>query len=174
MRYPFLALLAARPSHGYELKTALERHFGSVLAPLNAGQVYTTLGRLEHDGLIRGSAVSGDNRQKRVYELTPAGQAVLDEWLATPEPAARARDAFFLKLVLAPLAGVAEPRRLIADQRREYLSALRELTRERENETTVTTLLAEGTALHLEADLRWLELCEQRLFEEDDNARARG
>jgi DNA-binding PadR family transcriptional regulator len=166
MRYPFLALLADGPAHGYELKQSLEHRFGDVLLPLNAGQVYTTLQRLERDGLVDGRDVPEDGRQKRVYELTPAGREALDDWVATPTTATRLRDEFFLKLVLAGHAGVADPRALIERQRREYLQALRDLAAVAPNGNDVASLLAEGAALHLEADLKWLDLCEQRLTEE--------
>jgi DNA-binding PadR family transcriptional regulator len=167
MRHPFLALLADGPAHGYELKLALEHRFGSVLAPLNAGQVYTTLGRLERDGLVRGSDVAGDTRQKRIYELTDAGRDALADWVAAPATATRLRDEFFLKLVLAGLTGIADPRALIERQRREYLQALRDLAGAAANGNEAGSLLAEGAALHLEADLKWLDLCQERLIRED-------
>ena len=167
MRYPFLALLADGPSHGYELKLALERRFGTVLPPLNAGQVYTTLGRLERDGLVRGADVAGDTRQKRVYELTDAGRDALADWVAAPATATRLRDEFFLKLVLAGLTGITDPRALIERQRREYLQALRDLAGAATNGNEAGSLLAEGAALHLEADLKWLDLCQERLIRED-------
>jgi DNA-binding PadR family transcriptional regulator len=168
MKFPFLALLSSGPAHGYELKQELEQRFGSTLAPLNAGQVYTTLQRLERDGLVQGEDVSGDSRQKRVYTLTDAGREALATWVTAPASATRLRDEFFLKLVLAGSSGIADPRALIERQRREYLLALRALS-----ETNgavadpVASLLAEGTALHLEADLRWLDLCESQLVQED-------
>jgi DNA-binding PadR family transcriptional regulator len=167
MRHPFLALLASGPAHGYELKQALEERFGSTLPPLNAGQVYTTLARLERDGLVRGADVPDDSRQKRVYELTDAGREELDRWVATPTPATRLRDEFFLKLVLAAQAGVADPRLLIERQRREYLQALRDLAGMSSNGNVAGSLLVEGAALHLEADLRWLDLCEERMIQEE-------
>jgi len=167
MRYPFLALLAERPAHGYELRQVLEQRFGSTLPPLNAGQVYTTLQRLERDGLVRGEGVPDDTRQKRIYELTDAGRGLLADWVAAPTPATRLRDEFFLKLVLAGLSGIADPAALIARQRQEYLQALRDVTETAANGTTVGALLAEGAALHLEADLRWLDLCQERLLEGD-------
>ena len=166
MRYPFLALLANGPAHGYELRQGLEQRFGDVLPRLNAGQVYTTLQRLERDGLVAGRDVPEDGRQKRVYELTPSGREALEEWVATPSAATRLRDEFFLKLVLAGQAGVADPRVLIDRQRRECLQALRGLADLASNGNVVGSLLAEGAALHLEADLKWLDLCEQRLLEE--------
>ncbi|HXV57383.1 MAG TPA: helix-turn-helix transcriptional regulator [Gaiellaceae bacterium] len=170
MRYPFLALLAAGPAHGYELKQALEQRFGPTLAPLNAGQVYTTLQRLERDGLVSGRDVPGDTRQKRIYTLTEAGREALTSWVTAPTPATRLRDEFFLKLVLAGTSGITDPRALIEQQRREYLVALRALAEANgAADGPVASLLAEGTALHLEADLRWLDLCESRLIQEDSS-----
>jgi DNA-binding PadR family transcriptional regulator len=168
MKYPFLALLADGPAHGYELKLALDQRFGSLLPPLNAGQVYTTLSRLERDGLVRGSDVTQESRpNKKVYELTAAGRDALQEWIATPAAATRLKDEFFMKLVLAGLSGVADPKALIDRQRREYLQTLRDLAAADVNGNAVRALLVEGAALHLEADLKWLELCEQRLIRED-------
>jgi DNA-binding PadR family transcriptional regulator len=168
MKYPFLALLEAGPRHGYELKQALEQRFGAALAPLNGGQVYTTLQRLEREGLVSGADVPGDTRQKRLYSLTPAGRGALRDWVEAPAAATRKRDEFFLKLVLAGLTGIADPRSLVERQRREYLITLRALgARGSTNGDPVAALLVEGTALHLEADLRWLDLCEERLIRED-------
>jgi DNA-binding PadR family transcriptional regulator len=168
MKYPFLALLASGPRYGYELKQSLEQRFGAALSPLNGGQIYTTLQRLERDGLVRGEDVPGDTRQKRIYALTEQGREALEQWVAEPTSATRRRDEFFLKLVLAGLAGIADPRGLIERQRREYLVALRALNEPNGSHSDpVASLLAEGAALHLEADLRWLDLCERRLVEED-------
>jgi DNA-binding PadR family transcriptional regulator len=170
MKYPFLALLAAGPRYGYELKQALEQRFGAALAPLNGGQIYTTLQRLERDGLVRGEDVPGDSRQKRLYFITDMGNEALRDWVATPAAATRQRDEFFLKLVLAGLSGIADPGALVERQRREYLIALRALgERGGPGEDPVAALLFEGAALHLEADLRWLDLCETRLIREDEH-----
>lgn len=166
MRFPLLALLAEGPAHGYELKQAMEQRFGSVLPPLNAGQIYTTLSRLQRDGLVEDDAVAQNGRpNKRVYRLTELGRTELRGWVAEATPAARLKDDFFIKLVLARAAGIADPGELIARQRGAYLQALREL-----DDVALTTngddtaaLLIEGAALHLEADLKWLDLCEQRL-----------
>jgi DNA-binding PadR family transcriptional regulator len=166
MRFPLLALLASGPAHGYELKQALEQQFGSVLPPLNAGQIYTTLSRLERDGLVDDDAVAQNGRpNKRVYRLTEAGQAELAGWVSDSTPASRLKDDFFIKLVLARAAGIADPLELIDRQRSAYLQALRELddvAAQADGDVTAA-LLIEGAALHLEADLKWLDLCEQRL-----------
>jgi DNA-binding PadR family transcriptional regulator len=169
MKFPILAMLASSPAHGYELKRELEQHFGAALPPLNTGQIYTSLARLERDGLVDADRVAQDSRpNKRVYRLTPEGQAALDEWVTQPTPGSRLRDEFFMKLVLAGRAGIADPRVLIERQRGEYLQALRDLDRlsGNANGDWAEALLIEGAALHLEADLKWLALCEERLTAE--------
>ena len=169
MKFPILAMLASSPAHGYELKRELEQHFGAALPPLNTGQIYTSLARLERDGLVDADRVAQDSRpNKRVYRLTPLGQAALDEWVAQPTPGSRLRDEFFMKLVLAGRAGIADPRVLIERQRGEYLQGLRDLDRlsRTANGDWAEALLIEGAALHLEADLKWLALCEERLTAE--------
>ena len=164
MRFPLLALLANGPAHGYELKQAMEQQFGSVLPPLNAGQIYTTLSRLERDGLVNDDPVAQNGRpNKRVYQLTEAGRMELRGWVADATPAARLRDDFFVKLVLARAAGIADPLELIDRQRGAYLQALRELDDVATGDDEISALLVEGAALHLEADLKWLDLCEQRM-----------
>ena len=166
MRYPVLALLAASPAHGYEIKRGLEERFGAVIAPLTAGQVYTTLQRLERDELVADDAVAQFGRpDKRVYRLTDAGRRALEEWLGTASAPTRLRDDFFMKLTFASAIGIADPQELIARQRAAYLRSLGELERVladgHEDETTI--LVVEGAALHLEADLRWLDRCEEVL-----------
>src|SRR5215208_6065583 len=107
MRNAFLALLARALAHGYELKHAFEAAVGGVWPPLNAGQIYTTLGRLERDGLVQSAHVAQAHRpDKRVYELTAAGKAALEEWIDAPVEGPSLKDEFFMKLVLAQTAGL--------------------------------------------------------------------
>src|SRR5689334_5240155 len=128
MRFPLLALLATGPAHGYELKAQLEQRFGAVLPPLNAGQIYTTLSRLERDGLVDDDAVAQNGRpNKRVYRLTELGRTELRGWVAEATPATRLKDDFFMKLVLARAAKIADPLVLIDRQRDAYLQSLRDL-----------------------------------------------
>jgi DNA-binding PadR family transcriptional regulator len=172
MRYPFLALLASGPAHGYELRQAFEERFGGLLPPINAGQIYTTLARLERDGLVSADDVAQNGRpNKRVYELTDGGRSALAAWVAAPAPGARLKDEFFIKLVLAGLTGVADPKALIERQRREYLQSMRDLDRlaaeRRGSGDPAAELLIEGAILHLRADLEWLDLCDQRLIPQE-------
>jgi DNA-binding PadR family transcriptional regulator len=167
MKYPLLALLSSGPAHGYELKQAFESRFGAVWPPVNIGQVYSTLQRLERDALVHGSEVQQDSRPARhVFAITEAGLRVLGEWLNAADAGPRLRDEFFLKLVLSRLAGLAEPLEIIERQRLTYLRELRDLNdiaaRSRDGDAT-SQLLAEGVSLHVQADLKWLDLCEERI-----------
>ena len=166
MRHAVLALLADEPAHGYEIKRALEERFGTVVAPLNAGQVYTTLQRLQRDELVADDAVAQRGRpDKRVYRLTEAGRRALEEWLGAPSAPTRLRDDFFMKLVFAHSMGLADPSELIARQRVAYLRSLAELERVLASGGAdgTTALVVEGAALHVEADLKWLDRCEEVL-----------
>jgi DNA-binding PadR family transcriptional regulator len=165
MRELFLALLSGEHAHGYELKRALEQEFGSLLPTLNAGQIYTTLARLERDGFVESETVPGDSRGKRVYRLTAAGRRTLAAWIETPTSGRGLKDDFFMKLVVASSAGLARPQKLIESQRREYLQSLRDLNGvlEANGKGPTAELLVEGAILHLKADLEWLDLIEQRL-----------
>jgi DNA-binding PadR family transcriptional regulator len=171
MRELFLALLAADRGHGYELKQSLEQEFGELLPALNAGQIYTTLARLERDDLVVGQSVAGDSRRKRVYELTERGRAALAAWIETPVPGTRLKDEFFMKLVVVASAGLAEPRTVIDGQRREYMQSLRDLDAllAANGKSTAAELLVEGAVLHLKADLEWLDLNEQRLTAREES-----
>src|SRR4051812_8976100 len=166
MKEAVLALLSERPQHGYELKVGFERRFAPALPALNAGQIYTTLARLERDGLVRGSDSSSGGRTRRTYALTESGRSAVDEWLATPATARRLKDDFFLKLVLAG-SSPRVARTLIERQRRACLQELRDISNVPVGENRVAALLLEGAALHLKADLEWLALCERGLEQED-------
>jgi DNA-binding PadR family transcriptional regulator len=165
MREVFLAVLSRDGGYGYEIKRALEREFGSVLPAMNAGQVYSTLARLERDGLVVGRDDHDDRRGKRIYELTDSGRAELQRWLASPAPGARLKDEFFLRFVVATSAGLARPEALLAQQRREYLQSVRDLDARLAAgvDGLAGELLLEGALLHAQADLEWLEMIEQRM-----------
>jgi DNA-binding PadR family transcriptional regulator len=124
-----------------------------------------TLGRLERDGLVVGHAVPGDNRGKRVYELTEAGREALTTWIEAPVSSMRLRDEFFMKFVVLASTDLAEPNQLLEGQRAEYLQSLRDLNAllEANGKGPAAELLIEGAILHVKADLEWLGLIEQRL-----------
>lgn len=164
-----LALLAKEPAHGYELRQRLAQALGPVGEVLKPGQVYVTLSRLEKAGLVRGvQVVQSAAPDKKVYEVTAAGRDEVTAWLLDASWPKVAPVEFHLKLVAAAKTGLADPVAVIDAQRRELLRRLREVQRlidsqpdEAEGEDD-GVLLLEGSALRMQADIRWLEACEQR------------
>ena len=165
MQEVVLAMLAKEPSHGYELRSRLREALGPVGEAMNAGQIYVTLGRLEKAGLVASEREPGlaDRPDRKVYALTPAGQQRLAGWLAEVSWPGPAPTEFHLKLVAAAAARLADPLGIIDAQRRELLRLLRDTQRAAldEPEDSTAGLLLEGVTLRLQADLRWLEACEQ-------------
>jgi DNA-binding PadR family transcriptional regulator len=163
VKYGLLGLLAKEPRHGYELKVAFEELLGGSW-PLNIGQVYSTLGRLERDALVEAEVVAQDPLpDRKVYSITQTGRDDLARWMDEPNEApVRLRDDLFLKVLLQSRFAGADSRPLIARQRQIYLQALAELSALRSDDQ-FPRLLVEAAMLHIEADLKWLELCEDRL-----------
>ena len=91
--------------------------------------MYTTLARLERDGLVQSEEVTQEHRRdKKVYEVTPQGHAALRTWIDQPEAGPWVKDEFFMKLTIARLTGTADVGELIERQRRVYLQALHDLS----------------------------------------------
>ena len=164
MREAMLAFLAKEPVHGYELRQRLTRALGSVGEVLNPGQIYVTLSRLERAGLVRADQVAQTAApDKKVYEVTVAGRESVAAWLLDSSWTKVAPVEFHLKLVAAGATGLADPMALIDAQRRDLLRRLHDVQRLAQDPAADAdaVLLLEGTALRLEADVRWLEACEQ-------------
>jgi len=168
MRYVFLALLASGPAHGYELKRRHDALFASGWGPINIGQIYVTLGRLERDGLVTHHTVRQAGRSDRkVYELTELGHKALETWLGEPPDVPLPKSDLLLKLVSASLAGASDApdaQAVVGAHRQRCLQALRDLDGAVADAAagSVAELLAQGTGLHLQAELRWLDLCDER------------
>ncbi len=164
VREGLLALLREGPSHGYQLKTAFEAATGGTW-PLNVGQVYTTLDRLQRDGLVTASEAEG----QKVYEITAAGREALgDWWRALPDgDAPPPRDELTLRVLFAVEDGPEHALEVITLHRTALTRLLQERRRAtRPSETTdlASALVAEALVTRAEADLRWLDLCEARIL----------
>src|SRR5712692_10299795 len=134
-----LAILEEAPTYGLRLKNEFEARTGTMW-PLNVGQVYSTLGRLERDGLVRVLEERADGQ--KVYELTDAGLGRLRSWFATPtQMLPPARDELVLKLVMAVGHLGVNLQDVIQAERRGAVELLQELT-----------VLKRGS---LEQDLGW-------------------
>lgn len=162
VRYGLLALLQRGPMYGYQLRTAFEETTGGTW-PLNIGQVYTTLSRLERDGLA--AALPESEAGQRPYAITEAGKADLESWFTTPvQRGERPRDELAIKLALAlATAGVDVPR-VIQAQRTATMRALQEYTRLKTRHAGPTDLswllVLDAMIFQAEAEVRWLDHCE--------------
>jgi len=173
VREGLLALLDDGARYGYQLKTSFEGATGGVW-PLNVGQVYTTLDRLQRDGLVTAIEPSaGDgagDAAKKSYQLTAAGREELGAWwravpVADPPP----RDELMLKVLLAIEHGREHALDVVTRQRTALVALLQQRRRDgRDGVTTVAArLVADALVVRAEADLRWLDLCEARLQQGD-------
>ncbi|MEW6566838.1 MAG: PadR family transcriptional regulator [Chloroflexota bacterium] len=171
VRYALLGLLALRPRHGYELRAAFEAMVGGEGNwDVKPAQIYASLTRLESAGWIEEVGVEKEaGPEKRVYALTEAGRAELDLWLQQELPAEHQRDGFFVKMMLALATGQANPRKLIRSQRGALYRRLHAVTESRRaadpKRQLAHILLLDKAVMHLEADLRWLDMIEARLDE---------
>ncbi|HZU86854.1 MAG TPA: PadR family transcriptional regulator [Anaerolineaceae bacterium] len=171
VRHALLGLLAQRPRHGYELHAAFEAIIGGAKNwDLKPAQVYTTLTRLEEAGLVSVSATEQDGGpEKRIYELTDQGNAELQTWLNEASPMQPQRDEFFLKMMIGLASGACDPHHMLQTQRAALYRALHEVTIHRSQvdpaQALAQVLLYDQAVMHLEADLRWMEMVEARLEE---------
>jgi DNA-binding PadR family transcriptional regulator len=167
VKHALLALLERRPRHGYGLKHEFEARLGPTW-PLNVGQVYTTLARLERDGLVAPEPEAGDDGERRAFRITGAGRAALADWLSAPvSREALARDELLVKVVAALEAGVEPTVQVIQAQRTATLELLQRHTRakaEAARRGQLARLLAVDLLIaHAEADAAWLDRCQARV-----------
>jgi len=164
LRYALLALLSQGDRHGYELKVAFEDLLAGMWS-LNIGQVYTTLARLERDGLVIHRLEPQEiHPDRKTYSLTEAGREELVTWLSRPEEEiVRLKDESVLKVLLHGVTDAGDVRQLLWAQRDRCLEALADLADLRDSAETpvVTRLAVEAAMLHVEADLRWLDTVEE-------------
>ena len=169
VRHGLLAILAERSAYGALLRAEFERRTGGTW-PLNIGQVYTTLARLQRDGLVE-PADADDDDQRREYAITDAGRHELGAWwasehLANPDP----RDELTIKLALAVDARDVDVRQLVQRHRRAGVERLQHLTTLKRSGAgdLAAELILERRIFDTEALVRWLDHVEHRLIGKDD------
>lgn len=169
VRNAILGLLAQQPRHGYELRAAFEALMGGgEVWEVKPAQIYTTLSRLEDAGLVHQDSVEQDGGpEKRIYSLTPSGRAELGEWFNTGVSAEHHRDEFFVKLMVSLYSDRVDPYQVIRAQRNRLYQDLHAVTTRRNTTDArhelAQVFLLDKSIMHLEADLRWLDLLEARL-----------
>jgi DNA-binding PadR family transcriptional regulator len=158
-----LALLEPEPAHGYTLKHQYDRWFGRK-RQLAFGQVYSTLSRLERNGLVSQSQTeTGQGPERRLYAITVEGVTRLDAWVTTPEsPDLFATSSLYARLTVALLSG-RDVAQVLAAQRHVHLERMRELQVLRRAAEGPDLLAVTYELLHLDADLRWIEESGSRL-----------
>ena len=162
--HALLALLKEGPKYGLRLQSEFESRTGEVW-PLNVGQVYTTLQRLERDGLVESDG-EGERSQKR-YRITPAGSQELTDWLRTPsELVPPPRDELVIKVLVALQVQGADVPAILQAHRRHVIEVMQRYTQVKAaaaEDDVPLALVADAELFRLEAMVRWLDAADVRL-----------
>ncbi|MFT3797307.1 PadR family transcriptional regulator [Microbacterium sp.] len=176
VRQSLLAILDQGPCYGYQLRAEFDRRTGSTW-PLNVGQIYNTLDRLERDGLV---AKGETDEQGHVYwRITAAGSAEVAAWLSEPVARVATRDELAVKLAVAATLPGVDVAEVIRTQRAASLRQAEELTRARDAgdaaagpEALARSLVVDAMVFAAEAELRWLDHAAERLARHPQHAMA--
>ncbi len=165
VKHSLLALLSEGPKYGFQLRQEFVTHTGAVW-PLNVGQVYTTLDRLERDGLAEVDDPDADERQRN-YRITSAGEAELARWLRTPPDLTQPpRDELVIKVLVASRIPGVDVHDVIQVHRRYLVELMQQWTRLKEDEASFDlafALAVDAELFRLDAVVRWLDSADGRL-----------
>jgi len=164
VRHALLAMLSEGPKYGLQLRQEFEARTGEVW-PLNIGQVYSTLQRLERDGLIEPDDAADDGPQKGL-RITAAGEQELASWLRTPlDLSLPPRDELVIKILVAwQLPGV-DVREVIQTHRRYLVELMQQWTRLKEDQAPSGlgfALAVDAELFRLDSVMRWLDTADSR------------
>jgi DNA-binding PadR family transcriptional regulator len=161
-----LALLSEKPMYGAELRSQFEERTGETW-PLNIGQVYTTLGRLQRDGLVAPLEHDADEGERRIeYSLTDEGRREVETWWSTATPTTPdPRDELTIKLALAVTVPGVDVPEIVQRQRAAAVATLQDLTKAKRTGSLdlAAELVLERRLFDAEALVRWLDHVESRL-----------
>jgi DNA-binding PadR family transcriptional regulator len=166
VRHALLALLSEGPKYGLQLRDEFEARTGEVW-PLNVGQVYTTLKRLERDGLVSSAGGDNDDAPQKGYAITPAGDLELAAWLQTtavdsPPP----RDELLIKVLVAALVPGVDVHDIVQVQRRHLVELMQRYTAvkaDARDDDVALAIIVDAQLFNLEAAVRWLDATDARL-----------
>jgi DNA-binding PadR family transcriptional regulator len=165
VRHALLALLTEGPKYGLQLRQEFEERTGEVW-PLNVGQVYTTLQRLERDGFVASNEDGGSSTQK-AFQITVAGAAELDSWLRTPpDLSSPPRDELVIKVLVAARVPGVDVHDVIQAHRRRVVELMQEWTRLKRDADAGDVSLAmvvDAELFRLDSVIRWLDAADSRL-----------
>jgi DNA-binding PadR family transcriptional regulator len=164
VRHAMLALLSEGPKYGLQLREEFEARTGEVW-PLNVGQVYTTLQRLERDGLVESNG-EGDGSQK-AFHITEAGASELDAWLRTPpDLSSPPRDELVMKVLVALRVPGADVASIVQTHRRYLVQLMQQWTHIKEEGEPADLNLAlaiDAELFRLDSVVRWLDAADGRI-----------
>lgn len=165
VRHALLGLLSEGPKYGLQLRQEFEARTGEIW-PLNVGQVYTTLQRLERDGLVESDDDAEEGPQKG-FHLTPEGEEELSKWLRTPpDLSSPPRDELVIKVMVALQMPAADVHEVIQVHRRYLVELMQQWTRLKEDEAEFDlgfALVVDAELFRLDALVRWLDAADGRI-----------
>jgi DNA-binding PadR family transcriptional regulator len=165
VRHALLALLSEGPKYGLQLRHEFEARTGEVW-PLNVGQVYTTLQRLERDGLVESDDATPEGPQKG-FRITSAGQSELIGWLRTPPGTdVPPRDELVIKVLVALTVPGVDVGELLQVHRRHLVEGMQRYTRLKQDaapDDVHLALVADAEIFRLESLVRWIDAADVRL-----------
>jgi DNA-binding PadR family transcriptional regulator len=165
VRHALLALLSEGPKYGLQLREEFEARTGEVW-PLNVGQVYTTLQRLERDGLVE-SDDSTDEGPQKGFRITSGGAEELAAWLRTPpDLSSPPRDELVMKVLVALRIPGVDVHEVIQVHRRYLVELMQQWTRLKEDEAGFDlglALVVDAELFRLDSVIRWLDAADGRL-----------
>jgi DNA-binding PadR family transcriptional regulator len=166
VRHALLALLSEGPKYGLQLREEFEARTGEVW-PLNGGQVYTTLQRLERDGLVESDGTGEEGPQKG-FRISAEGEQELARWLRTPpDLSSPPRDELVMKVLVALYVPSADVHAVIQAHRRYLVELMQQWTRIKEYDagSDLSMLLAiDAELFRLDSVVRWLDAAEARVI----------
>jgi len=165
VRHALLALLSEGPKYGLQLREEFVERTGEVW-PLNVGQVYTTLQRLERDGLVESDDAADPGPQKG-FRITEGGEQELTGWLRTPpDLASPPRDELVIKILVAARLPGADVHGIIQSHRRYLVELMQQWTRLKDDEAGTDlglALVVDAELFRLDSVIRWLDAADGRL-----------
>jgi len=165
VRHALLALLSEGPKYGLQLRQEFEARTGDVW-PLNVGQVYTTLQRLERDGFVASDDTTDEGAQKN-FQITAEGETELTHWLRTPpDLSSPPRDELVVKVLVALRVPGIDVRDVIQVHRRYLVELMQQWTRLKEDDAQFDlsfALVVDAELFRLDSVIRWLDAADGRL-----------
>jgi len=167
VRHALLALLSEGPKYGLQLRQEFEARTGDVW-PLNIGQVYTTLQRLERDGLVASNDDDGEGEgPQKGFHITPTGEEELARWLRTPpDLTSPPRDELVVKVLVAARAPGVDVHEVIQVHRHYLVELMQQWTRLKADEAQFDlafALVVDSELFRLDSVVRWLDAADGRL-----------